>query len=359
MDPHFQHLFSLGLGVAEPWYITDIDPVPSQKNPLVQEMHISIDFRKGARFNLEGGAGELAVHDTRERTWRHLNFFQYRCYVTARVPRVETEDGRVVNVNVSWARNGSGFTLMMEGVVLSLVKHMPVSAVAREMGEHDTRIWRVIDYHVEKALLDQDFSDVNGIGVDEYSHKGHNHITVFVSHPSVEVDGDGCRHNKGKGRVLFCTEGKDKAAVQRFLERFKQRHGEPDKVEVCTSDMIHGFRNAMREAFSNAVAVVDKFHVVKNCQDAVDAVRRREMRSHDKNRSSALNRTRYIWLKNPQDLTDIQRRKLSELAGMEHLDTVKAYDFRLRLQQFYDTHKSYSEEMVCDFEQLALDMCNS
>ena len=44
---------------------------------------------------------------------------------------------------------------------------------------------------------------------------------------------------------------------------------------------------------------------------------------------------------------------------MEHLDTVKAYDFRLRLQQFYDTHKSYSEEMVCHFEQLALDMCNS
>ena len=54
-----------------------------------------------------------------------------------------------------------------------------------------------------------------------------------------------------------------------------------------------------------------------------------------------------------------QRRKLSELAGMEHLDTVKAYDFRRCLQQFYDTHKAYSEELVCDFEQLALDMCNS
>lgn len=105
MDPHFQHLFSLGLGVAEPWYITDIDLVPSQKNPLVQEMHINIDFRKGARFNLDGSAGDRAVHDTRERTWRHLNFFQYRCYVTARVLRVETEDGRVVNVNVPWARN--------------------------------------------------------------------------------------------------------------------------------------------------------------------------------------------------------------------------------------------------------------
>ena len=83
------------------------------------------------------------------------------------------------------------------------------------------------------------------------------------------------------------------------------------------------------------------------------------MRSHDKNKSSALNRTRSIWLKNPQNLTDSQRRKLSELAGMAHLYTVKAYDFRLRLQQFYDTHKAYTEEMVCDFKHLALDMCNS
>ena len=77
-------------------------------------------------------------------------------------------------MDVPWGHDLSGFTLMMEGVILSLVKHMPVSAVAREIGEHDTKIWRVLKYHVEEALKLQDFSDVTGIGVDEYSHRGHN-----------------------------------------------------------------------------------------------------------------------------------------------------------------------------------------
>jgi hypothetical protein len=168
--------------------------------------------------------------------------FQYRCYITAKVPRIITPDGKVRTVSVPWARSGSGFTLMMEGVILTLVKHMPVRTVAREIGEHDTKLWRLIDYHVEEALKDQDFSDVSAIGVDEYSHKGHNYITVFLSHPDVATDEAGRCRQAGKARVLFVTEGKDKDAVKRFLERFKEKDGKPGQVKVATSDMIHGTR---------------------------------------------------------------------------------------------------------------------
>ena len=41
--------------------------------------------------------------------------------------------------------------------------------------------------------------------------------------------------------------GKDKAVVTKFLERFKSKNGDPDKTATATSDMIHGFRSAMRE----------------------------------------------------------------------------------------------------------------
>lgn len=85
------------------------------------------------------------VYDTKERVSRHLNFFQYRCYIHARVPRVETPDGKKRTIEVPWSRIGSGF---FSDVILALVKHMIVAAVAREIGEHDTRIWRVLNYHV-------------------------------------------------------------------------------------------------------------------------------------------------------------------------------------------------------------------
>lgn len=359
VDPHTQRIFALGLGIREPWIIKDIDLVPSQRNPERLEMHIDIDFTEGTRFNVAGCDEACPVHDTRIHEWRHTNFFQYRCYIRARVPRVRKPDGKVVTVEVPWGRAGSGFTMLMEGVILSLVKHMPVSTVAREIGEHDTRIWRVVDWHVNDALGGQDFSDVTAIGVDEYSHRGHNYITVFLAHPKAEEQGADKAKAPSKARVLFVTEGKDKDAVTRFLERFIDRRGSVEKIEATTSDMIHGFRNAMREAFPNAVVTVDKFHVIANCQTMVDDVRKREMRSKNKAKYESLNKTKYIWLKNEENLTEKQRAKLDELLEIEHLDTVKAYDYRLRLQKFYESHKEYDEDLVCDFEELALEMTNS
>jgi len=359
IDPHIQKLFSLGLGLEEPWHITSLEMVPSEKQPSLLELHIAIDFKEGSSFQYPGFEQSCKVHDTRERTWRHLNFFQYRCYITARVPRIITPDGKVRTVSVPWARSGSGFTLMMEGVILTLVRHMPVRTVAREIGEHDTKLWRLIDYHVGQALKGQDFSDVSAIGVDEYSHKGHNYITVFLSHPEVITDEAGRRKHAGKARVLFVTKGKDKDAVLRFLERFKEKDGRPEQVKVATSDMIHGFRSAIGESFPNAVVTVDKFHVIKNCSDAVDSTRKREIRSKDNAKTKDLKETRYIWLKNPDNLTDKQRERLGQLLQTEYLDTVQSYSCRLELQDFYETHKAYDEDMLSAFERLTIKFANS
>lgn len=226
---------------------------------------------------------------------------------------------------------------------------MPVSAVAMEIGENDTRIWRVVDYHVEEALKGQDFSDVTAIGVDEYSHNGYNYITVFLSHPPVC---DSTDKEIRKARVLFVSEGKDKAAVKRFVERFNAMGGSADRIETTTSDMIHGFRNAMGESFRNAIVTVDKFHVISNCQKMVDDTRKREMRSRDKSKYTPLSNTKYIWLKNADNLTDKQQKQLDELMKIEHLDTVKAYDFKLRLQKFYEEHDTYGLLLHKNFRKL-------
>jgi len=359
IDPHFQKLFALGLGIESPWVIKSIEMQPGQKNPSIMELQILVDFTEGSTFSYPGFDGQYPVYDTRERTWRHLNFFQYRCYITARVPRIITPGGKVKTVPVPWGRAGSGFTLMMEGVILTLVKHMPVRTVALEIGEHDTRIWRLLEHHVGEALKGQDFSDVTAIGADEYSHKGHNYITVFLSHPDVAIDGFGKRKQQGKGRVLFVTEGKDKETVARFLEHFKEKKGTVGNVKVATSDMIHGYRTAIKEDFPEAVTTVDKFHVIKNCSDAVDKVRRREMSSKNPKKSKALERSRYLWLKNPENLSDEQRERLGQLVEVEYLETVQAYNFRLELQDLYESHWSFDEDLLSDFEDLALRLTNS
>ena len=74
-------------------------------------------------------------------------------------------------VAVPWAREGSGFTLLFEAFVMTLAKEMPVNAIARLVGEYDTRIWRILTHYVEQARRNQDYSQVQELGIDETSRK--------------------------------------------------------------------------------------------------------------------------------------------------------------------------------------------
>ena len=113
IDPHFQQVFSMALGIREPLFIKSLEMVPSSKDPEKLETRIEIDFRDGTMFQYGDPGDGYPLHDTRDRTFVHLNFFQYRCYITARVPRVKLHDGKVKTVDIPWVRDGSEFILMM------------------------------------------------------------------------------------------------------------------------------------------------------------------------------------------------------------------------------------------------------
>ena len=342
-------VFTLALGLNEPWIVKDVQLLPGEKNPEKLEMHISIDFTNGSTHPCPVCGIRCAVHDTKERTWRHLNFFQYRCYIHARVPRTKCDEHGVKSVLVPWAREGSGFSLLMEAVLLTMLQQMPVSQVAKQVGEHDTRLWRLLSLYVEEALSQQDFSEVDAIGVDEYSHKGHKYVTVFLAHP--QKDGS-------KAKVLFTVEGKGKQTVEHFLDEFKAKRGKPEKVMDVTSDMCHGYRNAMEEAFPQARTTVDRFHVTKMMGDAVDQIRRREMRSQNQKKIRNLEGTRYLWLKNKESLSVDEQKQLELLLSTDYLDTVIAYNYRLKLQGIYEGSIDY-ESAADAFESLCLEMSNS
>jgi len=81
-----------------------------------------------------------------------LDFFQYRAYIHALVPRVACPAHGVRTVPMSWARPGSGFTLLFEAMVVELAETRPVADVAAQVGEHDTRPWRFIRHYVGDVI---------------------------------------------------------------------------------------------------------------------------------------------------------------------------------------------------------------
>jgi transposase len=94
--------------------------------------------------------------------------------LNARVPRVRCDKCGVKTASVPWARPDSGFTLLFEALVMTMVSAMPVKAVARIVGEHDTRLWRVVHHYVDQARARTDASGVTRLAIDETAaRRGH------------------------------------------------------------------------------------------------------------------------------------------------------------------------------------------
>jgi transposase len=194
-------LFQLALGLTSPWRVT-------RSEFLVEEgqLDLYVDFPSGSRFVCaECGREGCRVHDTKDETWRHLDFFQHRAFLHARTPRVICPTCGVHKVAVPWARAGSGFTLLFEAYVLALAKAMPIANIAERMGEHDTRLWRIIDHYVWRAVENQDLSQVRQIAADETSaRRGHDYISLFV--------------DMARRKVVYVADGKDAGTVKEFAE---------------------------------------------------------------------------------------------------------------------------------------------
>jgi transposase len=284
-------LFQMALGLDEKWFV-----VKSEFNPKDKRLDIYLDFKAGEVFPCPECSLESKVHDTEEKTWRHLNFFQHEVYLHARVPRVRCPEHGVKMIEIPWARKQSGFTLLFEALILSMADAMPVNAIAELVGETDKRLWRIITYYVNRDLEQQDLSEVRRIGVDETSTKrGHNYVSLFV-----DMD---------TKKVVFVTEGKDSSTVQAFKAHLLKHRGDPDLIREFSCDMSPAFISGIKAQFPAAHITFDRFHVMKLLNKALDEVRRQEQATE-----SMLKASRYVWLKNRSNLTAKQQKKLDSLS---------------------------------------------
>lgn len=316
-------LFTIALNLGEPWKVEKVAFLPADKGEL--ELHMHIGFTKGALFecSCEGCTQKVTAYDSSERTWRHLNFFQYKTYIHARLPRIKCPDHGVKTVSVPWARAGCGFTLLFESWCVECAKYIPVSVLARMVGENDTRLWRFIKYYVDKAKEEDSYSEVENIGIDETSKKGHHYITVVV--------------DLNERRVIFVTDGKDSSCVNKFVTDLQAHGGNKKKIKVITCDMSLGFKKGIMENFENATTVIDKFHVIKHINEAVDKTRKAEARTKHE-----LKGTKYLWLKNESTLSERQKSQKERLMN-NHLKTGRALMMREALQDIYETAKDRGE----------------
>jgi transposase len=250
--------------------------------------------RRGSGYDRGGG----------RRRWRALDLGAVMVYLEADAPRVRCRTHGVVVAGVPWARPGSRFTLAFEDTCAWLAARTSGSAVSELL-----RVaWRTVPAMVERVVTDAlattDLLDgVKRVGIDEIAHrKGHRYLTAVTDHDT--------------GRLIWAAPGRDTATVEGFFDALgAERAARITHVSADGAGWIH---TAVRNKAPQAVICLDAFHVVGWATKALDEVRRalgaELRRAGATDMAAGLKGTRWALLKNPADLTVLQRTTLAGLA---------------------------------------------
>jgi transposase len=312
-------LFHQMLGLGEEWRVgrCEFDAVEGEVRLWVEELP-KLWEEEGVRQKQE-----VRPYDhVGEIEWRHLNVFEHRCVLRCRVPRGQRQDGSVYRVQPPWQGLCKHFTKTFEAMALLLLREMPVAATARRLGEHDTRLWRLLHAHVSAEYPKLDFSGVSCVGCDELSiRKGRRYVSVFCD-------------LLGR-RVLFACAGRDAKAWEKFVRSLGEHNGHHRAITRVSIDMCPAYLKGVAESIGvQAQVIFDKFHVIMKVNMAVDEARREEQKLCDKRQRGLLKEARWMLLKNENNLSARQKQQHQGLLNST-LGTLKAYQMRLAMQKIY------------------------
>ncbi len=244
------------------------------------------------------------------RTFRHVPLWGFPVTLRYKPRRLHCPKCGTVRVErMPWTNGKQRFTTAFACFLAVWARRLPWYTVARLFHCSWSTIAAAVETVVAYGLEHRDLSGVTLIGIDEISRKkGHVYLTNV--------------YDLATSTLIWSGEGRKKDTLQAFFEFFgKERTAQ---LQGICCDMWQPYIDVIKECAPQAILVFDKFHIIHHLMEAVDQVRREEINSKGKEHKELMKNTRYIWLKNPWNLTDNQRLTLGNLEKL-NLKINRAY----------------------------------
>lgn len=262
---------------------------------------LEVDVAPTTRLPRCSGCGRARrrVYDRRERRWRHLDFGGMEVVLRYRLRRVECGNCGTVSEMVPWAEHESRYTRDFEDHVAYLAQRSDQTTVAATMRIAWRTVGAIIERVVARCRTGDLLDDLEYIGIDELSYRRHHeYVTVVVDHV--------------RQRVVWVAEGKNAATLDAFFDALG-----PDRtarIKFVTIDMSAAYIDRVTARAPQAQVVFDRFHVQRLVHNALDEVRRAEVRTlEDTSGRQDLKKTRWALLKNQWNLSTIEIERLSKV----------------------------------------------
>jgi transposase len=241
--------------------------------------------------------------------------FEYRRILCPRCKAVKQE-------TLTWLAAGGRFTQRLEDEVGRQCQDMTVKRVAEiyHLGWEQT--WRMDKAYMQRKVSRNPIADdLRAIGIDEISVRKRHKYRVTVS----DLDVPRPIWMGGTGRA---EEDLDLFFVELGPERCQ-------KIQIAVMDMWKPFRKAVLKHVPHARIVFDKFHVLRHLSDALDEVRREEVKRVNEKERKFIKGQRYTLLSNRANLSPDGRRSL-KLLWNANKRLHKAYLLKESFGQLWD-----------------------
>lgn len=318
-------LYAQILGLQAPWHVRDVElDIDAQ----AVRVYLDFDGQKTAFCCPE--CGQYAnLYDRRPpRTWRHLDSCQFLTYLVASLPRVNCKTHGVHTVNVFWCEPDSRYTALFERFALDVLFATQVqSRAAKLLRLSAEQTAYLMQKAVARGLSRRDPQQaVAHVGIDEKAYQqGHTYATLLT-----DLDA---------GRVIDLVESRTQEAATTLLDT-ALTPGQKAAVQSVSMDLWPAFANAQAHVLPNADRVHDRFHIAGYLGEAVDLTRKDEHRQLSREEDTTLSKTKYLWLRSPDSLSDKQQQALNTLADLP-LQTALVWAFKESFRQFFDCRTEY------------------
>lgn len=201
---------------------------------------------------------------------------------------------------VPWAAPNARNTLRLECELLRLCKQMTQKEAAARLGLPASTAAGVLHRVVARCRGGHRIRGLKNLGIDEISYKKrHRYLTVV--------------YDLDRRCVVWTGEGKGRETADRFFTTALSA-GQRSRVLTACCDMSKAYTAAIAHHLPKALLVLDRFHIAKALNEAVDEVRKAAWRTAGAAGRATLKGLRFTLLKARKNRTHAERRALASIA---------------------------------------------
>ncbi len=287
-------------------------------------LEVEVHARKNGRAICSGCGRPRPGYDRLpERRFEFVPFWGIAVFFRYALRRVDCPACGVTAERVPWAVGKSHLTTSYRWFLARWAKYVSWDEVACIFHTTWRNVFESVKHAVFWGIFHQDLGSIEAIGVDEIQWKrGHRYLTLVY------------QIEDGMKRLLWVAQERTEQSLRGFFQYLSD--AERQSIRFVCSDMWQPYLNVIAEQLKQAIHVLDRFHVMKKMNEAIDEVRRGEVRRlTEDGYEPVLKHSRWCLLKRPENRTEKETVKLSELLQY-NLQSVRSHLLREDFQRLWE-----------------------